>query len=575
MKFNVLRAMLIPWILFFFITIALFVVVSLHLPAQAQDPRFVFGALGLGILTCLYANFETLNKAGIWVAYSLPYTVRHKPLLWVLSGVVAICFAGGIYAIGEISWMPLFWQGFVIPIVFAGALFVFIRSLAGLILKQAASVSFIRLFVVTMNLPILVLVAVSAVFLSQGIVRAYEQSQPEVAMVRESQKVVQAEKPAPTKPAPAEEKLPEGVSRRAHEFRELAENNQPCVEQNKEVRNSLDPNGPEEVVFWAIKALKCTDMKGVVILPRLVDLMIKHKSAKVRAASIEVMSRYNAESVRSISYLLVKRLNDHDPEEVVQAAATILSKLGETERAQATNRMKSLLDLPATHQMAAHILIDTLKQGELVANYVTQNLKSTGESRQRAIALICQLPPNERTQVEAYVSDVTAAIQKPVSADPAMKALNCLGPIGLQAIRNEVLQPQKLGRPVAARALAEMDLKNDSETLKAVENCLHDGDQEVRKSCSQSMGKVGKLALPEILDLLKSKDPSLRESGQRALEAFNDPLAKEELRKVRAENSGWMANQGKLKLANAVSGALRRIEHDEKAAATTEKSAKE
>jgi HEAT repeat protein len=105
-----------------------------------------------------------------------------------------------------------------------------------------------------------------------------------------------------------------------------------------------------------------------------------------------------------------------------------------------------------------------------------------------------------------------------------------------------------------------MNLKDDSESLKTVEECLKDSNEVVRKACSQSMGKIGKLALPKILNLLESSEAEQKTAGHLALDALNDPEAQEDLRIARAQNSGWMANQRKLQLARAVSVALVRIE---------------
>jgi hypothetical protein len=55
----------------------------------------------------------------------------------------------------------------------------------------------------------------------------------------------------------------------------------------------------------------------------------------------------------------------------------------------------------------------------------------------------------------------------------------------------------------------------------------------------------------------------LKASGNNALNFFDDPVAKSELARVRAENSGWMANQQKLQVAKAVDKALIKILQDE------------
>jgi hypothetical protein len=65
-----------------------------------------------------------------------------------------------------------------------------------------------------------------------------------------------------------------------------------------------------------------------------------------------------------------------------------------------------------------------------------------------------------------------------------------------------------------------------------------------------------------ILDLLKSSDPGLKGAGQNALQYFDDATAKNELQKIRSDNSGWMANNKKLQIAKAVGLALAKMQDD-------------
>lgn len=560
MKFNVLRSILMPWILFFLLSVTILVLASLKLPVQFQDPRFRQAVLYVGGFLCLLMNFSTMNKAGIWIAESLPYSVRNSSFSWLMRAVLAVVIALVFFLIGQASWMPLYWQGFVIPFVFMISIFVAARSLLGLILKSAAKVTFIRLFIVVMSLPLLFGVGLTAMFLSQSIVTSYEASQPE--MVPKYLKASDSLENA--KPLLAEQKekqAPNGVSKRAKQLQAAVEKGQSCAELDKEVRNALDPKMSEDIAYWGVRAVKCIDMKSAIIMPRLVDLMIKHKSTRVKAAAIEAMSKFSRESIKQVSYILVKHINEGEPKEVIQAAATVLSKMGIEERASATKRLRSLLDSPENSLTAAEILVDVLDRADLVQVYVADHLKMATEARGRAVAMICLLPEGDRAVATQFISDITAAIKQGRTNDPAMEALACMGPAGLQAVRLEVQNPQRLPRPLAAQALAEMDLKNDAETLKIVESCLSDKNEEVRKWCSHSMGKIGRIALPRILDLLKSKDPEQLEAGHLALDSMNDPDAKDDLRRVRAENSGWMANRKNLQVASAVSTALVRIEN--------------
>ena len=115
---------------------------------------------------------------------------------------------------------------------------------------------------------------------------------------------------------------------------------------------------------------------------------------------------------------------------------------------------------------------------------------------------------------------------------------------------------------MAARALSEMSVKESPGVLETASHCASDKNDQVRQYCSQSLGKMGASALPKILDLLKSNDTNLKDAGKIALGSMNDPLAKPELEKIRADNSGWMANQRKLQIAKAVDTALIKIDNE-------------
>ena len=204
--------------------------------------------------------------------------------------------------------------------------------------------------------------------------------------------------------------------------------------------------------------------------------------------------------------------------------------------------------------------IQNMRRPELVVAYVGENLAVTTDARERAVGMICLLPSKDRSVASPFINEVTASVKVGSAKDPAVEALSCLGAEGLKAIRQEVENPQRLSRPLAAQTLAEMNLKDDSESLTTVENCLKDSNEDVRKACSQSMGKIGRLALPKILNLLESSEMDQKVAGEMALEALSDPDAQEDLRQARAQNSGWMADQRKLQVAKAVSNALVRIE---------------
>jgi HEAT repeat protein len=577
MKMKVLRYLVLPWVLLFSVVIAAMVVsgVRFHLPEKfnAYTRYFLF----VGVFLCLVSNFNTLSKAGIWLAHSLPSSLRRSPWGWIVRAFFAGLIAFGFYMVGQLAWIPLVWQAMVIPVVFAIALFIIVWSLMGPILTWSSQIAFSRFTAFVLGLPVFALVPITAIFLGQMIVTAYIASRPELppALMQaalEQQKIENSAAAAAEKPTT--EKVPEAPSREeAKVFYDLAMAGKPCADSNKEIQNALTHNGPEEVVYWAIKAVKCTEMKAVVGLPKLAKIMTDHPSAKVRAAAIMAMPKFGTENVKRIGYLLVKRIGEKEPLDVIEAAATVLTRLGDEERKWAFRRLKVLLDSPKASGVAAKVLVEKLKNDELVSEYVSEHLPENTESRARAISMICALPEASRKVAEPHIDAIVASIKTGAENDPAIVALGCLGTPGFEAIRREVTTPQRLKRPVAARALAEMDIKDNTKgALETAQDCAKDKDDVVRKWCSQALGELGSPALPQILDLLKSNSTELKDAGQNALNFFNDPAAKQELFRVRAENSGWMANQKKLQIAKAVDTALIKIVTEE-AQAKSEKTA--
>jgi HEAT repeat protein len=565
MKMKVLRHLLFPWVLLFTVIIAVMVMTGVRFHVPEKFNPYVNYCLGVGIFLCLVSNFNTLSKAGIWIAHSLPSSLRRSPWGWILRAFFAAGVAGGFYLMGQLSWIPLIWQAAVIPIVAALCLFVIVRSLMGPILSWSSQIAFSRFTAFVLGIPVFALVPITAIFLGHMVVNAYVASRPEMppAVLTAAIAAEQASNSnEQTAVAEKEHEAPE--SEEAKTFYELATSGKSCADSNKEVQNALNPNGHEEVVYWAIKAVKCTEMKSVVGLPKLAKIMTDHPSAKVRAAAIMAMPKFGIDNVKRIGYLLVKRIAEKEPSDVIEAAASVLTRLGEDERKWAHRRLKGLLDSPKASGAAAKVLVDKLKNGEIVSEYVSEHLPESGEPRARAISMICALPDPNRKAAEPYIEKIVESIKTGSEDDPAIVALGCLGNPGFQAIRQEVTQPQHLDRPVAARALAEMDIKdNTKDALETAKNCAQDKDATVRKWCSQALGELGAPALPQILDLLKSNNSALKDAGQHALNFFNDPVAKQELFRVRAENSGWMANQKKLQIAKAVDTALLKIVTEE------------
>lgn len=571
MKMKVLRFLVLPWVLFFIAIVSVMVfagAATTKLPELAS--KYGLYLLFVGIVFCLYSNFSTLTRAGIWLAHSLPSSLRRSPWGWFFRAVLAAAIALGFYLVGQLPWIPLLWQAMVIPVAFAASLFVIVWSLMGLVLTWSSQIAFSRFSAFALGLPVFAMVPLTAIFLGKTITTAYVASRPETspslmqAAAQKDQKKEMAQAanttttPTDTKPTVTP------LSDEAKLFYSLAIAGKSCAENSKEIQKALTPYESEDVAFWAIKAIKCTEMKSVVALPKLAKIMVEHSSSKVRAAAILAMPKFGTENVRRIGYLLVKRISEKEPVEVIEAAAQVLIRLGEDEKKWAHNRLKSLLDSSKASGTVAKVLVENLKSDELVIEYISTNLPGQGPARARAVKMVCALPPSQRQVAEPYIESIVASIQTGAEDDPAIVALGCMGQAGFEAIRREVTSPKKLGRPVAARALAEIDIKDNTEgALEIAKDCAKDADDTVRKWCSQALGEIGSAALPQILDLLKSNKSELKDAGQNALNYFNDPKAKIELFRVRAENSGWMATQKKLEIAKAVDGALVKIVTEE------------
>jgi HEAT repeat protein len=567
MKMNVLRNLVIPWFCFFVLAILATVGVTLVLHIQAQEHPLYLPILGAGAGLCFFLNIRTLSKAGIWIAHALPSSLRFRKLPWVMTALYAGVLALVIFLLGQASWMPLFWHAFVIPTVFTISLFVAIWHLMGPILTWSSSLSFSRVAAFFVSLPVFVLVPLTAFFLGKTIVRAYLASRAEVIIIGEKP----APAPAAVKPAEvATETLPafmdkdSKIDEKANVLREAFLSGKPCPELDKEIQAAMISKAPEEQAYWAIKAMKCSNLTAMVGLPKLAKVMSDHPSHYVRSAAIRAMTRYGGDTVKKINYLLIKRINEKESADVIESAAWMLSRIDEEDRKFAVNRLKALLDNIKINSTAARVLIQDLKQDELVTNYVSENLTAGGEARRRAVELVCWLPKPSLAAIEPHIEQIVATVKTGAQDDPAMKALDCLGHPGYFAIRKEVLNPQQLERPVAARAFAEMTVKDSSEALETVETCVRDSNEQVRKWCSQSLGKIGAPALPKILDLLSSSQSELKDAGKNALNFFDDPAAKTELEKIRAENSGWFASKKKLQIAEAINTALIKVETENK-----------
>ncbi|MFS4460225.1 HEAT repeat domain-containing protein [Bdellovibrio sp. HCB2-146] len=554
MKFNTLRYLVLPWFLLFCAIIASMIVEGtvLHLDPVYHD-YYVY-VLAVGVFMCLFSNLQTLTKAGIWLAHSLPSKLRHNPWGWFARALVAALIAYGFYEVGKMSWAPLIWQGAVIPVAFTICLFVVVWSLMGPLLSFCSRVAFSRLSAFVLSWPIFILVPITAVFLGRTIVTAYNESRPDFALTRGAVTTVEA--PEEVTAAPTEAVTITAKNKVAVELQEAVATGQACNDKNKLILANLTTNGDSDVVYWAVRAVKCSDMKAVVGLPKLADIMLKHKDPTVRAAAIDAMPKFGTENVKRIGYLLVKRLSESEDLQVSEAAAGVLLKLGDEERAWVSKRLTSLLDNPKTSALASKILAQKLKREDLVSEFVAKNLAQEGTNRRRAISMVCSLSEQGRKIAEPHIDAIVSSIKTGDTSDPAVKALECLGHPGLEALRKEIATPTKLQKDIAARAFAQASWKEEQAVLETASTCVRDSEKEVRHWCSEALGKAGAPAVPGILELLMSHDPELKSAATHALSLLKDPEAKQELLKVRAANSGWMARQKDLEVARAIDKAL-------------------
>lgn len=562
MKFHVLRSLIIPWFIFFLSAIAGLVALGLHFRIEPQFHPAAPLALAAGSILCLLLNLATLRKAGIWIAYALPISLRQTSRPWLLRAAMAIAIAVSFYLIGFASWMPMIWQGAVVPAIFTFALFTALWYVLGPLLRWCSTVPFSRTILFVLSIPLFMSVPVTALFLATTVFDAYQASQPNFYLALRPSPLPESSTPSlatmtqesPVEITPAMQK--------ASALRALAEGDKSCVEDSREIQRSLEPSMSEDIAYWATKAVSCSQMKAVVALPKLVGLMQGHSSHKVRAAAIESMPQFGTENVKRVTYLLIKRIGPNEPQEIIEASSTVFSRLPDPDRKMAINKLTSLMENNRTSELAAQILIQKFKQPEVVSQFVRDHLADDSRLRFQAISMICLLPQSERLSIEAHLPLIVSSIQTANAEDPAVKAIDCLGTAGRQALNKELEQPNELDRKTAAQAMSTLNLSQDPVILKTVAECARDQDPTVRKWCGQSLGRIGKSALPEIIDLLKSNRSELKSSGRMALESFQDEKAKDDLKRLRADHSGWLANQRKIQVARAIDSALNRMERE-------------
>ncbi len=634
---KLIRSLVFPWLVFFVAAVSCYILISTrYLHMQVFLEKHGNEGLILGAICCLLLNIHSMSQVGIWMTESLPESLRYTSIRWLIRAVKAAVVIGAGLLIAKLPWMPLVWQGMILPAIITVGLFVIVWNLLGPILKWSSQLTLSRTLGVLLSIPVLAAIPLTAFVVGKMFVSAYRTSQadihpapmvqvkpPEVVQLKglllsvagnemrmfgewpkgsgqnkavniklnslppstvmalpktpSKKELTVIVKPelvveAPTQSEPNHLDTKDIHARlhspqtetRASTLREIYEFSDSCSEYSKDIHNALDPHAPKAVAYWATQALKCSDVKAVVAMPKLVQLMYEHPDAEVRGAAIRAMKKYGDENIKRVTYLLIKRVSAQEPPEVVTAAAALMAGLADDSTRVATNRLKGLLDVTRLSAASAQSLIQDFKRDDLVTEFVEANLVAPdAEARGRAVGMICALPKSKREFAEDHVSEVLASISSVTPDDPGVKALHCLGKVGVSAVSAELSKPQKLKRPMAARLLAQMNVKEGAEAIRVSAQCSADVDEEVRKWCSQTLGQLGAPALPDILKLLNSTSQSLKESGRNALGFFADENAKVALKKVLEDNSGWMANNKKLQIAKAVGTALARIEGEQ------------
>lgn len=587
MKMNIRSRLLTPWIVLFTVIIISIIIAGSRYHFDLRLSKYFLEILVLLSLFCSYLNFKTITKAGIWISYSVPKNYKLNSSHWLVRVFFILLGAFAFYKIGKISWVPLYWQGFVLPIIFSVAVISVIFNIISPILIWCANLNFARLAAVLGTCPILILLPISGIFIGNMILGAYEASIPKpfsleykrTSFVNEqissASKFFQDKNKQNTKvknnlvvvgsedKALAEVDLEDPQSEKAKKFKELVLKKTSCSEEASSVQRALHERNPDEVVYWATKAVRCANLRPIPALTKLVDIMLKHSNTKVRASAIMAMGLFNAERVKNISYLIVKQISEKQAPAVIEAASDVFSKLGSTEYNWTMRRLKVLLSHPNLHLDIAKIMVRVMNHEDLILEHIITNLDKSKErtpSKMAAVEMICALPKKSLSTLEPHINSIIGLIDTGDNHDQAKQALDCLGTSGINAIREEIKIPKALTRVTAARVLSHMDIKNSKEVLETLSLCIHDVDEEIRKICSISLGKVGAVALPKIIDLMNASKDEDKRYGERALGSLEDPAAKQYLLKIRARNSGWLATQKKLHLVRSIDTTLGRIQ---------------
>ena len=88
MKINVLRNLVIPWMMLFAAILIGAVVTGVHFHLQAKDQSLYLIAIATGVLFSVASNINTLSTAGIWITHSLPSSLRYNSWPWLFSALL-------------------------------------------------------------------------------------------------------------------------------------------------------------------------------------------------------------------------------------------------------------------------------------------------------------------------------------------------------------------------------------------------------------------------------------------------------------------------------------------------------
>lgn len=585
MKMNIRAWLLTPWVILFALVALAIVFAGSYLHLDLRASRYASYLLWLGVIFCLYFNYKTITKAGIWISFSVPKNLRPGSLQWILRAGIAVVIVFLFYKIGQISWIPLYWQGFVLPIVFTICLIYFLQVLISPLLIWCANLSFTRFSAVVTSGPILLILPLSGIMLGEMILKAYEASLPkplilqyqaqkksilngtETTVVKDESKNME-EALSVTKTT---ENIFEPKNERAQKLKSLAQANSSCIAEASLVSGALHERNTDEVVYWATKAVACANLRPVGALTKLIDIMLKHTNSQVKASAILAMGTFRNEYVEKVGYLLIKQISEKNPPAVIEAAATVYSRLGSTEYNTTMRKLKAMFAHPILHASVADIMVRVMKREDLILEYITTSLNESPEPspvKLAALEMVCALPKNSLQELEPAVGQIVSLIVAGDNQDPAKRALDCMGVVGLNAIRSEIKSPKILNRVAATKVLSNMEIKNSKEVLDTLNECIYDRDPEIRKNCSFSLGKVGVAALPKIIELMNASKEEDKKFGEQALGSLQDPAVKPDLLSIRAKNSGWLATQKKLRLVRSIDTTLLRLEEQNPSSAS-------